>query len=150
MTITKVREMRCPAKGVLSLILPSDHGIILTFSPEVIVTKGRRKIDSIKRDKSYWDQYPLLIERYRSQADLVWGSNLDLVRIFVREADRHRPLGVEVEGVVVDEVVYHHEATYTCEIDVHFPLYTYNDNIIVMVESMVGQSLILRGLQIRT
>ncbi|KAI5680415.1 hypothetical protein M9H77_01642 [Catharanthus roseus] len=59
------------AKEVLSSILPSDPGMALTSTPEVIVTKGRHKIDSTKGDKSYWGTYPLLIEKYRSRADLV-------------------------------------------------------------------------------
>ncbi|KAI5680573.1 hypothetical protein M9H77_01800 [Catharanthus roseus] len=126
--------MLCLAKGVLSSILPSHPGMALTSPPEVTVTKGRYKADSTKRDK------------YRSQADLVW----DLVRVYVGETDSHGPLGVEVEGVVVNEVVYHYHAPHKWEINAHCHLYTCNGNIIVMIKSMTGQILIYIGLQIRT
>ncbi|KAI5662927.1 hypothetical protein M9H77_22250 [Catharanthus roseus] len=49
--ITKVREMRLLAKGVLSLVLPEDLGMTLTSPLEVTATKGRRKTNSTKRDK---------------------------------------------------------------------------------------------------
>ncbi|KAI5656606.1 hypothetical protein M9H77_25399 [Catharanthus roseus] len=53
--ISKVREMRRFAKGVLNLVLPEDPGVTLTSPPEVAVTKGRKKTNSTKRDKSHWE-----------------------------------------------------------------------------------------------
>ncbi|KAI5658638.1 hypothetical protein M9H77_27431 [Catharanthus roseus] len=43
------------AKGVLSPVLPDDLGVTLTSPPEVAVTKGRKKTNSTKRDKSHWE-----------------------------------------------------------------------------------------------
>ncbi|KAI5666570.1 hypothetical protein M9H77_16423 [Catharanthus roseus] len=53
-TISKVREMCRLAKGVLSPVLPEDPGVTLTSPPEVAVTKGRKKTNFTKRDKSHW------------------------------------------------------------------------------------------------
>ncbi|KAI5656859.1 hypothetical protein M9H77_25652 [Catharanthus roseus] len=53
--ISKVREMRHLAKGVLSPVFPDDLGITLTLPPEVTVTKGRKKANSMKIDNSYWE-----------------------------------------------------------------------------------------------
>ncbi|KAI5650551.1 hypothetical protein M9H77_36556 [Catharanthus roseus] len=53
--ISKVREMRRLAKGVLNPVLPEDPGVTLTSLPEVAVTKGRKKTDSTKIDKSHWE-----------------------------------------------------------------------------------------------
>ncbi|KAI5678770.1 hypothetical protein M9H77_09720 [Catharanthus roseus] len=39
-SISKVREMRCLAKGVSSLVLSEDTGMTLTFAPKVTATKG--------------------------------------------------------------------------------------------------------------
>ncbi|KAI5680697.1 hypothetical protein M9H77_01924 [Catharanthus roseus] len=121
------------AKGVLSPVLPEDPGMTLTSAPKVTVTKGQRKTNSTKRDKSYWEHWFW----FRS-------SDLDLVRVPLGEADRHRLLGVRVEGVVVDEIVYLYH------MDAHCPLYTCNANIIVVIESVVGKSLNWTGLQIGT
>ncbi|KAI5654993.1 hypothetical protein M9H77_32180 [Catharanthus roseus] len=132
-------------KGVFSPVLPSDPGMALTFAPKVTVTKGRHKTDTTKMDKLYWEHVSIAHERYRSQADLVRG----IVRDPVEEADRHGPLGVEIEGVVVNKVVYHHQAPCTCNITVYCPFYMCNSNIIVMIESVTGQLLICTGLQIR-
>ncbi|KAI5663408.1 hypothetical protein M9H77_22731 [Catharanthus roseus] len=54
--ISKVRGMRGLVKGVLSSVLHEDPGMPLTSPPEVAVTKGRKKMNSTKRDKSYWEQ----------------------------------------------------------------------------------------------
>ncbi|KAI5654461.1 hypothetical protein M9H77_31648 [Catharanthus roseus] len=106
--------MRRLAKGVLNLVLPKDPGVILTSPLEVAVTKGRKKTDSTKRDKSHWEHVQLLIERYRSQADLFLVLALDLghcpVRVLgrdpVKEGDRHELLGKRAEDATVAEVIY--------------------------------------------
>ncbi|KAI5656352.1 hypothetical protein M9H77_25145 [Catharanthus roseus] len=53
--ISNVREMCHLAKGVLNPVLPKDPGMTLTSPPEIAVTKGRKKTNSTKRDKSYWE-----------------------------------------------------------------------------------------------
>ncbi|KAI5666258.1 hypothetical protein M9H77_16111 [Catharanthus roseus] len=53
--ISIAREMHRLAKGVLSLVLPENPSMTLTSSLKVTATKGRRKTNSIKRDKSYWE-----------------------------------------------------------------------------------------------
>ncbi|KAI5664738.1 hypothetical protein M9H77_24061 [Catharanthus roseus] len=53
--ISKVREMRRLVKGVLNPILPEDPDVTLTSPPEVAVTKGQKKANSTKRDKSHWE-----------------------------------------------------------------------------------------------
>ncbi|KAI5650441.1 hypothetical protein M9H77_36446 [Catharanthus roseus] len=42
-------------KKVLCPVLPKDPGAPLTTPPEYAFTKGRRKTNSTKRDKSYWE-----------------------------------------------------------------------------------------------
>ncbi|KAI5677619.1 hypothetical protein M9H77_08569 [Catharanthus roseus] len=54
--ILKFRECRSLIKGVLCSVLPEDPGAPLTSPPEHAVMKGRRKTNSTKRDKSYWEQ----------------------------------------------------------------------------------------------
>ncbi|KAI5677445.1 hypothetical protein M9H77_08395 [Catharanthus roseus] len=51
--ISKVREMRHLAKGVLSPVLPEGSGVTLTSPLEVAITKERKKMNSTKRDKSH-------------------------------------------------------------------------------------------------
>ncbi|KAI5677226.1 hypothetical protein M9H77_08176 [Catharanthus roseus] len=95
--ISKVREMRRLANGVLNPVLPEDMGVILTSPPEVAVTKGRKKTDSTKRD---------------NQADLFLVLALDLGRCPVRvlgqdpvgEGDCHELLGKGAEDATVAEV----------------------------------------------
>ncbi|KAI5662693.1 hypothetical protein M9H77_22016 [Catharanthus roseus] len=88
---TFMRNERHLVKGVLSLVLPSD---------------GTSHIGSM---------YPLLIERYRSKVDLVWGSDQDLVWDLVRdpvgEANCHEPLAVEMDRtggmIVISHLIKH-------------------------------------------
>ncbi|KAI5676425.1 hypothetical protein M9H77_07375 [Catharanthus roseus] len=53
--ISKVREMCHLVKGVLSPVLPEDPSVTLTSPPEVAITKGQKKTNSTKRDKSHWE-----------------------------------------------------------------------------------------------
>ncbi|KAI5676476.1 hypothetical protein M9H77_07426 [Catharanthus roseus] len=97
--ISKVREMHHLAKGVLNPVLPEDPGVTLTSPPEIAVTKGRKKTDSTKRDKS--------------QADLFLVLALDMGRCLVRvqgwdpvgEGDHHELLGKGAEYATVAENV---------------------------------------------
>ncbi|KAI5672900.1 hypothetical protein M9H77_13264 [Catharanthus roseus] len=107
--ISKVREMRRLVKGVLSSVLPEDPCMTLTSPLEVAITKGRKKTNSTKRDKLYWEHVSIAHKKkYKSQAVPVLVLALDLgrVRVLVRlpvgEEDRHELLGVGVEGVAMD------------------------------------------------
>ncbi|KAI5665923.1 hypothetical protein M9H77_15776 [Catharanthus roseus] len=51
--ISKVREVRRLIKGVIRPVLPEDPCPPLTNPPEIAITKGRRKTNSMKRDKSH-------------------------------------------------------------------------------------------------
>ncbi|KAI5669154.1 hypothetical protein M9H77_19007 [Catharanthus roseus] len=47
-------------KGILCPVLPEDPCAPLTSPPEHAVTKGRRKTNSTKRDKSYWEHVSIV------------------------------------------------------------------------------------------
>ncbi|KAI5648144.1 hypothetical protein M9H77_34149 [Catharanthus roseus] len=53
--ISKVREVRRLIKGVICPVLPEIPCPPLTKPPETAVTKGRRKTNSTKMDKSHWE-----------------------------------------------------------------------------------------------
>ncbi|KAI5663215.1 hypothetical protein M9H77_22538 [Catharanthus roseus] len=109
--ISKVREMRRLAKGVLNLVLPEDPGVTLTSPPEVAVTKGRKKTDSIKRDKSHWEYVSIAHQKIQKLSGSVSGSGtrsgLLPVRVLgqdpVGEGDRHELLGKGQNFVFGDE-----------------------------------------------
>ncbi|KAI5673121.1 hypothetical protein M9H77_13485 [Catharanthus roseus] len=54
-TISKVREVRRLMKDVISPVLPDDLRAPLITPPETVVMKGRRKTNTTKKDKSYWE-----------------------------------------------------------------------------------------------
>ncbi|KAI5652401.1 hypothetical protein M9H77_29588 [Catharanthus roseus] len=74
--ISKVRDMHRLAKGVLNPVLPEDPGVTLTSPLEVAVTKGRKKTDSTKRDKSHWEHNVMIDGNcgYQVVADFVFGD----------------------------------------------------------------------------
>ncbi|KAI5656628.1 hypothetical protein M9H77_25421 [Catharanthus roseus] len=53
--ISNVREVRRLIKGVIHLVLSDDPSQPLSNPPETAVTKGRRKTNSTKRNKSHWE-----------------------------------------------------------------------------------------------
>ncbi|KAI5671962.1 hypothetical protein M9H77_12326 [Catharanthus roseus] len=53
--ISNVREVRRLTKGVIYLVLPDDPCQPLSIPLETAVTKGRRKTNSTKKDKSHWE-----------------------------------------------------------------------------------------------
>ncbi|KAI5664573.1 hypothetical protein M9H77_23896 [Catharanthus roseus] len=53
--ISNVREVRQLIKGVIHPVFPDDLCQPLSTSPKTVVTKGRRKTNSTKRDKSHWE-----------------------------------------------------------------------------------------------
>ncbi|KAI5656588.1 hypothetical protein M9H77_25381 [Catharanthus roseus] len=52
--ISNVRELRRLIKGVIHPVLPDDPCQSFLTPPKTVVTKGRRKTNSTKRDKSHW------------------------------------------------------------------------------------------------
>ncbi|KAI5673884.1 hypothetical protein M9H77_14248 [Catharanthus roseus] len=71
--ISKVREMRRLAKGVISPVLPEET---LISPPEVTVTKGRRKMNLTKKDKSYWEHVSIAHRKIQKSSNfgLSFGS----------------------------------------------------------------------------
>ncbi|KAI5661719.1 hypothetical protein M9H77_21042 [Catharanthus roseus] len=67
--ISKVREVRRLIKGVISPVLPEDSCQPLTTPPETAVTKGRRKTNSVKRDKSHWEYVFIAHMKIRKSSD---------------------------------------------------------------------------------
>ncbi|KAI5658321.1 hypothetical protein M9H77_27114 [Catharanthus roseus] len=66
--------MRRLAKGVLNPILPEDPGMTLTSPSEVAVTKGRKKTNSTKRDKSHWEHVSIAHRNIQKSSGFVSGS----------------------------------------------------------------------------
>ncbi|KAI5678620.1 hypothetical protein M9H77_09570 [Catharanthus roseus] len=73
--ISKVREMRRLAKGVLNLVLPEDPGVTLTSPPEVAVTKGQKKTNSTKRDESHWEHVSIAHRKIQKLSGSGFGSS---------------------------------------------------------------------------
>ncbi|KAI5678503.1 hypothetical protein M9H77_09453 [Catharanthus roseus] len=103
--ISKVRKMCCCGKGVLSPVLPKDLGMTLISIPKVTATKGQRKTNSTKKDKSYWEHMSITYRKIQklssSSSGSGFGSESGLCS--VGEADCHGLLGVVVKGIEVDE-----------------------------------------------
>ncbi|KAI5683113.1 hypothetical protein M9H77_04341 [Catharanthus roseus] len=72
--ISKVRKMRRLAKEVLNLVLLEDPGVTLKSPPEVAVTKGRKKTNSTKRDKSHWEYVSIAHGKIHKSSRSVSGS----------------------------------------------------------------------------
>ncbi|KAI5677141.1 hypothetical protein M9H77_08091 [Catharanthus roseus] len=66
--ISKVRKIRRFAKRVLNTVLPVDPGVTLTSPPEVAVTKGQKKTNSTKRDKSHWEHVSIAHRKIRKSS----------------------------------------------------------------------------------
>ncbi|KAI5673210.1 hypothetical protein M9H77_13574 [Catharanthus roseus] len=66
--------MRCLAKGVLSPVLPEDPGMILISLPEVAVTKERKKTNSTRKDKSYWEHVSIAHRKIQKSSGFGSGS----------------------------------------------------------------------------
>ncbi|KAI5682387.1 hypothetical protein M9H77_03615 [Catharanthus roseus] len=66
--------MRRLAKGVLNPVSPEDPSVTLTSPPEVAVTKGRKKTDSTKRDKSHWEHVSIAHRKIQKSSGSVSGS----------------------------------------------------------------------------
>ncbi|KAI5680318.1 hypothetical protein M9H77_01545 [Catharanthus roseus] len=62
------------AKGVLNPVLPEDPGVTLTSPPKVAVTKGRKKTNSTKRDKSHWEHVSIAHRKIQKSNGSVSGS----------------------------------------------------------------------------
>ncbi|KAI5648742.1 hypothetical protein M9H77_34747 [Catharanthus roseus] len=72
--ISKVREVRRLIKGIICPVLPEDPCPSLTNAPETAVTKGRRKMNSTKRDKSHWEYVSIAHNKIRKSSGSGFGS----------------------------------------------------------------------------
>ncbi|KAI5654928.1 hypothetical protein M9H77_32115 [Catharanthus roseus] len=63
-----------PKNKVLNPILPEGPGVTLTSPPEVAVTKGRKKTDSTKRDKSHWEHVSIAHRNIQKSSGSVFYS----------------------------------------------------------------------------
>lgn len=64
-------------------MLPSNPEGPFTSSPDTVITKWRKKTDSMIRDESHWSLYRFPIECSRTLVDL----GLDLVQNLVQDWD---------------------------------------------------------------
>ncbi|KAI5666548.1 hypothetical protein M9H77_16401 [Catharanthus roseus] len=63
---------------ILNSILPEDPGVTLTSPPEVAVTKGRKKTNSTKRDKSHWEYVSIAHRKIQKSSRSGSGLAMDL------------------------------------------------------------------------
>ncbi|KAI5654635.1 hypothetical protein M9H77_31822 [Catharanthus roseus] len=62
------------AKGVLSPVLPEDPGVTLTSPLEVAFTRGRKKTNSTKREKSHWEHVSIAHRKIQKSSGSGSGS----------------------------------------------------------------------------
>ncbi|KAI5671532.1 hypothetical protein M9H77_11896 [Catharanthus roseus] len=72
--ISNVREVRRLIKSVIHPVLPDDPSQPLSNTPETTVTKGRRKTNSTKRDKSHWEYVSISHRKIGKSSGLGFGS----------------------------------------------------------------------------
>ncbi|KAI5661508.1 hypothetical protein M9H77_20831 [Catharanthus roseus] len=112
--ISKVREMPRLAKGVLNPVVPKDPGVTLTSPPELAVTKGRKKTNSTKRDKSHWEHVSIAHRKIQKSSGSVSGSGTGSGSLSDtgsrsgsrRRGDRHELLRKGAEDETVAEIIY--------------------------------------------
>ncbi|KAI5677187.1 hypothetical protein M9H77_08137 [Catharanthus roseus] len=61
-------------KGILCPVLPEDPGAPLATPPEHVITKGRQKMNSTKRDKSYWEHVSIAHRKIGKSSGFGTGS----------------------------------------------------------------------------
>ncbi|KAI5657274.1 hypothetical protein M9H77_26067 [Catharanthus roseus] len=66
--ISKVERCLILRKGYLSSVLPEDPGVTLTSPLEVVVTKGQKKTNSTKRDKSNWEHVSIAYRKIQKSS----------------------------------------------------------------------------------
>ncbi|KAI5669306.1 hypothetical protein M9H77_19159 [Catharanthus roseus] len=72
--ISNVWEVRRLIKGVIHPVLPDDPCQPLSTPPEIAVTKGRRKTNSTKRDKSHWEYVSIAYKKIGNSSGSGSGS----------------------------------------------------------------------------
>ncbi|KAI5674558.1 hypothetical protein M9H77_14922 [Catharanthus roseus] len=73
--ISNVREVRRLIKGVIHPVLPDDPCQPLSIPPETAVTKGRRRTNFTKRDKSHWKYVSIAHRKIGKSSSSGSGSN---------------------------------------------------------------------------
>ncbi|KAI5681423.1 hypothetical protein M9H77_02651 [Catharanthus roseus] len=76
--ISNVQEVRRLIKGVIHPMLPDDPSQPLSNPPETAVTKGRRKTNSTKRDKSHWEYVSIAYRKIGKSRGSGSGSSISL------------------------------------------------------------------------
>ncbi|KAI5676676.1 hypothetical protein M9H77_07626 [Catharanthus roseus] len=107
--ISNVREVRRLIKSVIHPVLPDDPSQPLSNPPETAVTKGRRKTNSTKRDKSHWEYVSIIHRKIGkssgSGSGSGSGSSSGLILALV-EGVGCLAVGVGAEDVAVVDRVY--------------------------------------------
>ncbi|KAI5669376.1 hypothetical protein M9H77_19229 [Catharanthus roseus] len=73
--VSNVREVRRLIKGIIHPTLPDDPCQPLSTPSETAVTKGRRKTNSTKRDKSHWEYVSIAHRKIGKSSGLGSGSS---------------------------------------------------------------------------
>ncbi|KAI5647860.1 hypothetical protein M9H77_33865 [Catharanthus roseus] len=73
-TISNVREVRLLIKGFIYPVLPDNPCQPFSTPPETAVTKGRRKTNSTKRDKSHWEYVSIAHRKIGKSSGSGYGS----------------------------------------------------------------------------
>ncbi|KAI5647998.1 hypothetical protein M9H77_34003 [Catharanthus roseus] len=73
--ISNVREVRRLIKGVMHPMLSDDPSQPLSNPPKTAVTKGRRKTNFTKRDKSHWEYVSIARKKIEKSSGSGSGSN---------------------------------------------------------------------------
>ncbi|KAI5648511.1 hypothetical protein M9H77_34516 [Catharanthus roseus] len=93
------------AKEVLNPVLPEDPRVTLPSPPKVAVTKGQKKTDSTKRDKSHWEHVSIAHQKIQNRVVQVLGlvavQVQVLILVLVEEVGRLVAVGVGTENVAV-------------------------------------------------
>ncbi|KAI5653519.1 hypothetical protein M9H77_30706 [Catharanthus roseus] len=176
--ISKVRKVCRLIKDVISSMLPDDPCAPLTTPsppPETAVTKGRRKTNSIERDKSYREHVSIAHRKTgkssgsgsRFGRDFGFGSSSSArgrgssyVRVGVGEKDVAVDKGQSPSYLFIQIWIALLECyasdsfrnnsisySYRCEMDARYLHCRSNGNIIEIYESVGGQNLIMNELQ---
>ncbi|KAI5659482.1 hypothetical protein M9H77_28275 [Catharanthus roseus] len=119
--ISNVREVRRLIKGVIHPVLPDDPSQPLSNPPETAITKGRRKTNSTKRDKSHWEYVSIAHRKIGKSSGSGSGSGSSSgSRSNPSPRGRLVAVGVGAKDVVVVNQVY--QPLYPDSPPVPFPL----------------------------
>lgn len=73
-----VMELQRYTKNILHPIIPSDPTEPEPIPPTTVITKGRQKTDSTKRDKSNWEHIAIAVEKMKKSSGSCSGSKRGL------------------------------------------------------------------------